>query len=52
MAPAVIDVRFGSEMKASTKSHIQRILRELEKFLKEDRTVVSLTQGPWSPPQH
>ena len=46
-----IDVRFGSQMEPSTKSRIQRIVRELEKALKEDQVVVSLAQDTWSP-QH
>jgi hypothetical protein len=46
-----INVRFGSQMEPSTKSRIQRIVRELEKALKEDQAVVSLAQDTWSP-QH
>jgi hypothetical protein len=44
-----IDVRFGSKTEPSTKSRMQQLVRELEKSLKEDPSVTSLTRDTWSP---
>ena len=44
-----IDVRFGSKTEPSTKSRVQQLVRELEKFMKEDPSVTGLMRDTWSP---
>jgi hypothetical protein len=50
VAPKSIDIdfSFGSQTEPSTKSRMQRLVRELEKSLKEDPSVTSLTRDTWS----
>ena len=43
-----IDVRWGSKTEPATQSRMQRLVRELEKSLKEDPSVTSLARDNWS----